>query len=142
LFPASLHHDDDHVDGAALRWCINYGEAENIQLCLLSLPQPATATEGRPAFKRDACPGQFLYAEDLFTKLASACRPHNAALPTLFTEDPDQLRDTLETHSGRRYKVIFFIVSKFVSPCISVHLSKSVFVSEINLSVPMRRTLP
>jgi hypothetical protein len=105
LFAESLHHDDDHVDGAALRWCINYGEAESIQLCLISLPQPATAIEGRPAFKRDSCPGQFLHAVDLFSKLATTCRPHQAPLPTLFTEDPEQLRETLATHPPAHLRV-------------------------------------
>jgi hypothetical protein len=91
--------DDEHAiqPGAALRWVINYSEADNIQLCLLSLPQPQSALNGCPAFKRDTCPGLFLYTENLFTKIASTCRPHGAPLPTLFNDNPAELQETLAT---------------------------------------------
>jgi hypothetical protein len=103
---ASLHHEDDNiVDGASVRWCINYGEAENIQLCLITLPKPASTIEGRPAFRRDTCPGLFLYAEDLFTKMASGCRPYKAPLPTLFNNQPDRLRETLATSPPAHLRV-------------------------------------
>jgi hypothetical protein len=95
------------------------------------LPQPATAIEGRPAFKRDACPGQFIYAEDLFTKLASACRPHNAALPTLFTEDPDQLRDTLETHPPAHLRVEEGI--KLYLHCVKIRITIHICTSILSL---------
>jgi hypothetical protein len=68
-----------------------------LQISLLGLPQPLSTLDGRPAFKRDTCPGIFLFCEDIFTQLATKCRPHGAALPTLFTSDPDKLRDTLAT---------------------------------------------
>jgi hypothetical protein len=105
-FSASLHHeDDDIVDGASVRWCINYGEAENIQLCLITLPKPASTIEGRPAFRRDTCPGLFLYAEDLFTRMTSGCRPYKAPLPTLFNGQPDRLRETLATSPPAHLRV-------------------------------------
>jgi hypothetical protein len=92
-------HEDEHAmpPGAALRWVINYNEEDNIQLCLILLPQPQSSLNGRPAFKRDTCPGLFLYTEDLFTKIASTCCPHGAPLPTLFNNNPAELQETLAT---------------------------------------------
>jgi hypothetical protein len=92
-------HEDEQTasHGAALRWVINYSEEDNIQLCLLSLPLPLSQLNGRPAFKRDTCPGLFLYTVDLFTKIASTCRPHGAPLPTLFNSNPEELQETLAT---------------------------------------------
>jgi hypothetical protein len=66
-----------------------------LQLVLMALPMPASNLEGKPAFRRDACPGIFIHKWDLFTKPARASNPRNAPLPILFAESPSKAKRML-----------------------------------------------
>jgi hypothetical protein len=103
LHDISANHDDPI--GASLRWCINFDETDALQLCLLALPQPLSALEGKPAFKRDTCPAIFLQRFELSTKMSSVARPRGAPQPVLFNDDPKSLFEKLQSSPSAYLRV-------------------------------------
>jgi hypothetical protein len=98
---SDILHDGqlDQPCGAALQWCLNFSEHEMLQLVLMALPVPASSLEGKPAFRRDACPGIFIHKWDVYTKPARSSNPRNAPLPILFVETPSKAKRILGFNS-------------------------------------------
>ena len=93
-FNAEILHAPTNGGGASLRWVINVGDEDDIQLGLQSLPSNLAFIEGRPAFRRDACAGQMLHK----ISLAGDCEragPLKGPKPILFSTSPDMARGSL-----------------------------------------------
>jgi hypothetical protein len=98
----SSQKEVDPDNGAVLRWVINTDGEDNFDLILLALPSSASAIKGRPAFKRDTCPGQ-----RVFRAMVEVDFDHTVYIrgprPVIFTPDPKQTakhlkeeRDTID----------------------------------------------
>jgi hypothetical protein len=112
-FNAEILHTPTNGGGASLRWVINVGDEDDIQLGLQSLPSNLAFIEGRPAFRRDACAGQMLHK----ISLAGDCEragPLKGPKPILFSTSPDMARGSLysttkmiKAEKGKRKKKTF-----------------------------------
>jgi hypothetical protein len=71
-------------------------ENDLLRLVLLSLPLPLTSIEGHPAFRRDACPAQFVHQWDVMISVSKTARPRYGPKPVLFTTNPGTLCKVLE----------------------------------------------
>ena len=97
LIPVTeLLHNSTDGGGASLRWIINVGDNDEIQLGLQSLPTNLASVEGRPAFRRDACAGHLLAKTTLegdFIRAGHLKGPR----PILFSAHPDLARGSLSS---------------------------------------------
>jgi hypothetical protein len=125
----SSQNEVDPDNGAVLRWVINTDGEDNFNLILLALPSSASAIKGRPAFKRDTCPGQRVYRE-----MVEVDFDHTVYIrgprPVIFTPDPKQTakhlkeeRDTIDRvfkgNTKLKKKIYHFSNQKYPKKIIS-----------------------
>ena len=91
--------------GVALRWAVNADGENGVQLLLQALPAPANIINGRPAFKRDSCPG---------ITVVNACigvdidqNPITAGpIPVIFSSNPDTTKKALASSYSAQTNII------------------------------------
>ena len=91
--------------GVALRWAVNADGENGVQLLLQALPAPANIINGRPAFKRDSCPG---------ITVVNACIGVNidqnpittGPIPVIFSSNPDTTKKALASSYSAQTNII------------------------------------
>jgi len=111
---AETAHEADHTRGGVLRWCINVTHTEELELCLMNLPVALSGIAGRPAFKRDTCPGQVIWRHHIEADYVIN-GPLKGPRPTLFAPDHKTAAaaishnpSMLKTGKKNIYKFFFF----------------------------------
>ena len=101
--------------GVALRWAINADGEGDIQLLLQALPSPASIVNGRPAFKRDTCPGISVVHYNLNVNIDH--HPITAGpIPILFSSNPDTMKIALSTKHSANTNIIKGMWYHYLSP--------------------------
>lgn len=86
--------------GSAFRWAVGASAAGGVELMLQVLPLPAATVNSKPVLLADNVASKVLQTWKVSTETFDGEVGLRGPVPTIFTEQPAELRTMLEDHPG------------------------------------------
>jgi hypothetical protein len=86
--------------GSAFRWAVGANTAGGVELMLQVLPLPAATINSKPVLLADNMASKVLQSWRISTETFDGEVGLRGPVPTIFTEQPEELRTMLDSHPG------------------------------------------